>query len=276
MEAHLGVESAKAARALRNLEAVYLVSRTSYAGGKWRYRATNIAKTDREKALDHVVTKFLNCFAPATVEEVSFALGLEEEEARRTLRALVEEEVADEGRFVISEHVQYMLKRDRLRLRSSGANVYDSRTVDSYRRSKQNGPFASIEECVRFFGQVGMPVDVQRRVPSFSLEEWTRLRRGGRLLSGPFRPGQGALCAGGGRSDVRRRLPQHAPDVPGRTGALHLAGDGGNEPAPVGRPHRHGQGGGEGIPGPVGPQSLRHPAPRGGRGLVPGELLHPL
>ncbi len=190
VEAHLGVESAKAARALRNLEAVYLVSRTSYVGGKWRYRATNIAKADQEKARDHVVTKFLNCYAPATVEEVSFALGLEEEEARRTLRALVEEEVADEGRFVISEHVQYMLKRDRLRLRTSGANVYDSRTVDSYRRSKQNGPFASIEECVRFFGQVGMPVDVHRRVPSFSLEEWTRLRRGGRLLLGRFARGR--------------------------------------------------------------------------------------
>ncbi len=190
VEAHLNVESAKVTRVLRNLESAYLVTRTSYVGGRWRFRELQVDPVVREKALDHVVTKFLNCFAPATVEEVSFALGIDEEETGRTLRALVEEEVADEGRFLISEHVQYMLKRDRLRLRTSGSNVYDSRTIDSYRRSKQNGPFQSVVECVRFFGQVGMPVDVQRRVPSFSIEEWTRLRRSGRLLLGRFARGR--------------------------------------------------------------------------------------
>ncbi|MGD1061318.1 MAG: crosslink repair DNA glycosylase YcaQ family protein, partial [Methanomassiliicoccales archaeon] len=90
----------------------------------------------------------------------------------------------------VSERTQYMLKLDRLRLKAGGERVYDSRTVDSCRRQKGEGPFQSIEECVRFFGSMGMPIDIYRRVPSYSDEEFERLRTGGRLLLGRFQRGK--------------------------------------------------------------------------------------
>ena len=53
-----------------------------------------------------------------------------------------------------------------------------------------SGPFASIEECVSFFGEMGVPIDVFRRVPSFNTERWELLRRSGRVLLGRFRRGR--------------------------------------------------------------------------------------
>ena len=45
----------------------------------------------------------------------------------------------------MSEHEQYMLERDYLRLRTNDLRAYDHRTVESYRRQKQDGPFDSID-----------------------------------------------------------------------------------------------------------------------------------
>ena len=213
LESALGLESAKVLRALRNLESSLRITRSDLVDGKWLYvRMGAIPEVRRQDALDKVVAKNLECFAPSTVEEVAFSLGLEEDEVRHSLTALVEEGAAAEGRFIISEHTQYMLKRDHLRLRARGQNIYDLRTVESFRRSKQNRPFGSIEECVRFFGEVGMPIDVQRRVPNFRLEDWAKLRSSGKLLSGRFMRGR-----------VRYVLAQDAPAFVAAYRALSLS-----------------------------------------------------
>ena len=183
----LGVDIDKALRALHVLETMQVVGRASRKEGKWRYRRRDIALTSKQEALDKAIITFLGAFGPASADEVAFVIGQEEAEVASALSALTAEEILDEGRFVISERTQYMLKLDHLRLRAGGQRVYDSRTIDSYRRRKGEGPFQSIEECVRFFGEMGMPVDIHRRVPSFDVGDWERLRTSGRLLLGRFR-----------------------------------------------------------------------------------------
>jgi ATP-dependent Lhr-like helicase len=186
----LGVDVDKAVRALHVLETTAKVGRASFRLNKWRYRARDFPPIAKQEALDSAIQTFLSAFGPASADEVAFALGQPEGEVAIALTALTAEEVLDEGRFVISERTQYMLKLDRLRLRAGGQRVFDSRTVDSYRRHKGEGPFASIEECISFFGEMGMPIDVFRRVPSFDLRRWEELRRTGRILLGRFRRGR--------------------------------------------------------------------------------------
>jgi ATP-dependent Lhr-like helicase len=124
------------------------------------------------------------------VEEMAYTLNLNEMETRRAILDLVEEGIVDEGKFVIAEGTQYMLKRDHLRLRSSNLSSYDNRTVESYRRQKTHGPFRSIGECMRIIGEAGMPLDVFNRVEGFDVADWQEMRRNGELLLGRFMRGR--------------------------------------------------------------------------------------
>lgn len=189
VEAHLNVDSAKALRLLRSLEAAGSVGRSSHQNGKWKYRARSVPFVDHQRSLDAAILRHLGCWAPATVEEVAFALSLEENEVRPTLKALVEEGEVVEGHFLISEGLQYMLRLDHLRLRSGGKLVYDGRTVAAFRRSRQRD-FSSIEEAFAKLGEVGMPLDLARRLRHFDINEWQRLRREEKVLLGRFARGR--------------------------------------------------------------------------------------
>jgi ATP-dependent Lhr-like helicase len=189
VEGHFQVDSAKALRMLRTLESSGQVGRSSHDGGKWRYRARGVPAADHQRSLDGAILRHLGCWAPATAEEVAFALSLEENEVRPALKALVEEGEVAEGHFLISDGIQYMLRLDHLRLKGGGKQVYDGRTVAAFRRSRQRG-FASIEDGFAALGEVGMPLDLMRRVRDFSVEEWQRLRWEGRILLGRFARGR--------------------------------------------------------------------------------------
>ncbi|HUL39128.1 MAG TPA: ATP-dependent helicase, partial [Methanomassiliicoccales archaeon] len=184
--ASLGADMDKAVRSLHSLEVSHSIGRTSRRGGRWRYRKRDLPAADRERALDSAIATHLGAFGPSTVEELAFALGQEEDEVRRAVAAMVAEEVLDEGRFVVSERPQYMLKLDHLRLRQGDATAFDSRTVDSFRRHKLDGPFATEEECLRRLNECGMLLDIYRRVPSFDKARWEDLRSEGRVLLGRF------------------------------------------------------------------------------------------
>ncbi len=109
----------KSMQGLRKLEATSLVGRVDYRDGKWCYRSRTIEPRSREEAMDEVTLRYLECFAPATSEEVSYALGLSSTEVQRTLSDLVQEDLVKEGRFLVSEHPQYMIKKDYLRLKTN-------------------------------------------------------------------------------------------------------------------------------------------------------------
>lgn len=186
LAAELDAPGDKVHQALRKLEATGLVGRVGYREGRWQYRAREVAPRPRQDAMDEVLLRYLECYAPSTAEETAFVLGLDVDEVRRALDDLVQEDLVARGRYLVSEHEQYMLKRDYLRLKTNNLNAYDHRTVDAYRRSKQDRSFASVEELFDNFGDVGMPLDAFYRVENFQLKDWEEMRRDGRLLLGRF------------------------------------------------------------------------------------------
>ncbi|HPT74838.1 MAG TPA: crosslink repair DNA glycosylase YcaQ family protein, partial [Methanomassiliicoccaceae archaeon] len=186
----LELPSSTVHQALRRLEATGRVGRIGYRDGKWVYRARSFHEGAREEALDEVLVRHLECYAPATAEEVAFSLGLAEEEVRRTLNDLTQEGLVAKGRFLVSEHEQYMLERDYLRLRTNDLRAYDHRTVESYRRQKQDGPFDSIDRLFDALWTIGTPLDAFYRVNGFKLSDWEDMRRSGRLLLGRFMHGR--------------------------------------------------------------------------------------
>jgi len=172
-------------KVLRSLESKNLVGRVSYDKGRFTYRARSIEMMPRQKAVDAALLRHLDLWAPATSDEAAFALHLPEPEVSGALRQMAEGGLLEEGRFIVGEREQYMLKRDHLRLKH-GSEVFDHRTVDGYQRSKLERRFDSIEECVRHFGGMGLLYDIWRRVDDFSLDEWKKLRESDRVLSGRF------------------------------------------------------------------------------------------
>ncbi len=173
-------------RSMRKLESMYLVTRTDIAANnRWTFSRCEWPACDRAVALDRVVERFLECFAPATVQEIAFALAIEETDVKLALASLVANESVACGRFLISEGDQYMRRIDRMRLRSGRDNVYDFETVERYRRSKGRR-FGSIEEFFRFYGATGSELDVFDRVEGFDLQQWQAMRSSGRIMLGRF------------------------------------------------------------------------------------------
>ncbi len=186
----LEVSPDRVLRSLRKLESMFLVGRDTHRGGRWDYVRYRLPKRDHQDSLDRVVRRHLGSVGPSTVVEVAFALTLPEEDVRRTCDDLVREGELWDGRFLVSEHQQYILRRDHLRLRSRSNTVFDDRTVEEYRRWKGSRSFDSIEGCLRHFGQVGSAMDVFNRVPDFSLDEWQDMRATGRVLWGRLHRGK--------------------------------------------------------------------------------------
>jgi len=173
-------------RSVRKLESMYLVTRSDItANNKWYFSKVNYPRLDKNKCLDEIVARYLECFAPATVPEVSFSLSITEEEARSALDSLVKSEEAARGQFLISENPQYMKTIDRIRLRAGKENVFDYDTVEEYRRTKGES-FDTIEAFFKFYGSAGSEIDVFNRVKGFELGDWHRMRESGRLLLGRF------------------------------------------------------------------------------------------
>jgi len=173
-------------RSMRKLESMYLVTRTDIsANNKWYFSRSEYPQLDKNKCLDEIVFRYLDCFAPSTVPEAAFALSITEREAQAALDSLVNSEEAVKGQFLISQNPQYMKAIDRMRLRAGKENVYDFDTVDEYRRTKGE-QFDTIEDYFKFYGSAGSEIDVFNRVKGFSLDEWYKLRESERLLLGRF------------------------------------------------------------------------------------------
>ena len=173
-------------RSMRKLESMSLVTRCDITGNnKWYFTKVEYPPLDKNKALDDIVLRYLECFAPATVPEVSFALSITDEEARSALESLTNSEDVVKGQFLISENPQYMKAIDRMRLRAGKENIYDYDTVEEYRRTKGES-FDTIEDFFRFYGSAGSEIDVFNRVKGFKLEEWHEMRESERLLLGRF------------------------------------------------------------------------------------------
>ena len=182
----LEISEDMAFRSVRKLESMYRVTRSDVNGNnRWTFKTVEYPEEDRQNSLDRIVSRYLDCFAPATVQEVAFALSLSEEDAKTSLEALVADGVVSKGRFLVSENDQYMLRIDYMRLKAGSDNVYDYDTVDRYRLQKGSS-FGSIREFFEFYGTAGSELDVYNRVRGFDLAEWYRMREEGEILLGRF------------------------------------------------------------------------------------------
>jgi ATP-dependent Lhr-like helicase len=172
-------------RSLRKLESMYLISRTDIVRNKWSFSASEHKEQDKNRSTDRIILRHLECFAPATVHEVAFALSIPESDAATALDALVSAGEVSRGRFLISENDQYMKRTDRMRLKAGHSNVFSHASAERYRRSK-GSRFSSIEEYFKFYGSAGSVLDVFNRVTDFSMGEWASMRENGRILLGRF------------------------------------------------------------------------------------------
>ena len=183
--AKLEISEDMAIRSFRKLESMYLITRTDISGSKWLYSRAEFPEVSKDEAVDRIVMRFLDCFAPVSVQEVSYALSLTEEQAHISLESLVANEEVVKGRFLVSENDQYMLRIDHMRLKAGHDNVYSYETVERYRLSKGQH-FATIREFFDFHGSAGSEIDVYNRVEGFDLDEWYSMRKSGEIQLGRF------------------------------------------------------------------------------------------
>lgn len=182
----LGISEDRAYRSVRKLESMYLVARSGVTGNnRWFFSRADYPEVDRRAATDRIVLRYLECYAPATVQEVAYALSLEDADARASLESLCAEDEAVKGRFLISENPQYMLKLDYMRLKAGKSNVYDFETVERYRLTKGES-FPDIRSFFEFYITAGSELDVFQRVEGFSMGRWNEMRRDGEILLGRF------------------------------------------------------------------------------------------
>ena len=177
-------------RCMRKLESMYLVTRVDISGNnKWYFCRYKDGFRDRQESCDRIIMRFLDCFAPATVQEISFALSMTDSDVKSSLEALIGEEEVVCGRFLISENDQYMRKLDHMRLKAGKSNVFDYDTVERYRYHKCP-KFKSIKEYFDYYESAGNEIDVFNRVENFDLNEWYDLRKSGKILYGRFLKGK--------------------------------------------------------------------------------------
>ena len=181
----LEISEDMAVRSLRKLESMYLITRSDLSGSKWLFGRVEYPEVDKNDATDRIVMGYLDCFAPASVQEVAFSLSITEEQAKASLESLVANDDVVKGRFLVSENDQYMLKIDHMRLKAGHDNIYSYEAVERYRLTKGQH-FKSIKEFFDFHGSAGNELDVYNRVENFDLNEWYEMRKNGDIQLGRF------------------------------------------------------------------------------------------
>ena len=72
-------------RCMRKLESMYLVTRVDIsANNKWYFCRYKDGFEDYQVSCDRIITRFLDCFAPATIQEISFALSMTDSAVKST------------------------------------------------------------------------------------------------------------------------------------------------------------------------------------------------
>ena len=175
---------------VRRLESANEIYRSELKGEAFHYSIAEDESGPRKDCVQEAVERHLAYHAPITVEDMAYEVGVPEQEVEEALRALVGQEAAVSGRFVVGEQQQYMLARDYLNLRSKGVPVYDRETIRAYSERKQFAKVSSIREFFDKFGEAGMIFDIYQRVDGFEMAEFGELRAKGEILLGRFLRGR--------------------------------------------------------------------------------------
>ncbi|MEW5748178.1 MAG: ATP-dependent helicase [Candidatus Thermoplasmatota archaeon] len=186
----LSVKREDAREALRRLEIANMVHRSSVKGERFSYSASPEARLDRGECARAAIVRHLAFHAPLTVEELSYEVGLPEQEVSEALGRLVSDEAVVSGRFVVGEQQQYILAKDYIRLKAGDRPALDREQVRSYLERKSFSARPSVRGYFEAVGEAGMAYDVFHRVSGFSMDEFNALRASGALLLGRFARGR--------------------------------------------------------------------------------------
>lgn len=175
---------------IRRLERAYVVARIGLSYPAYRLR--KMETVDFERAVDRLTTRLLGLLGPMTSEELAHELGLKKELLLNALNGMENEGVLSSGHFIVDEDYQYMLSRDLrdMEFRGEERPTFEEDAVREFLRRKQFRQLGNIEGYFELFQEAGMVYDVFQRVNDFSMEEWYRLRREGRILEGRFLAGR--------------------------------------------------------------------------------------
>lgn len=177
-------------RCIRKLESMYLVTRVGiFRNNQWYFGHYKGEFYDPQKSSDRIIMRFLEYFAPATIQEISFALSISETTVNQSLESLIGDEEVVRGHFLISENDQYMRKLDYMRLKADKNNIFDYNTVEKYRFHKRP-KFKTIMEYFDYYESAGSEIDIFNKVENFDLGEWYNLRSSGKILLGRFLKGK--------------------------------------------------------------------------------------
>lgn len=178
---------------LVTLERAYLVERTGQDGKGhtlWGRRKLGPAKPDR-RFPGKLVYRHLEYFAPLTMDEVAYDLGMDRDTAAAAISELESRGMLASGSFTAPE-LQYMLVEDRARMQGRDKN--DSilqPQVENHLLAKHTEPLKGIDDYFDRYGVVWMPQDMVKRCPD-AYDEWLDRRRSGDILHGRFM--DGSVC----------------------------------------------------------------------------------
>jgi ATP-dependent Lhr-like helicase len=190
----LEADPKKVSRELGALERAYMTSRTALdAKGNtiWGVRDISRAKPDRS-FLRRIVQRHIEYFAPLTLDELAYDLGLQKEQISGVLAELESKGILASGSFTEPE-LQYMMVEDRARLqgKEGGQSILQPQ-VENFLLAKHTEPLRNLDEYFDRYGIVWMPQDILARLPDGAYAEWLERRRSGDILHGRFM--DGSVC----------------------------------------------------------------------------------
>jgi ATP-dependent Lhr-like helicase len=176
------------------LERAYLVERAGQdAKGNttWGAREAKAAKPD-PRFPGKLVYRHLEYFAPLTMDEVAYDLGMDRDTASAALAELESRGMLASGSFTAPE-LQYMLVGDRARLQGrDGSESILQPQVENHLLAKHTMRLETVDDCFDRYGIVWMPQDMLARCPVSAYDEWLERRQSGDILHGRFM--DGSVC----------------------------------------------------------------------------------
>jgi ATP-dependent Lhr-like helicase len=170
------------------LERAFLIHRKGFNSKEeiiWSERKIN--EIDRDDAVSHILCQYLWFYAPATMTDCSYSLGLEEGLVRAAINDLEGEGIVSSGFFILGEGKQYLLSKDLVRLEGEECDVFDEKRVMRFHLHKQFYKLKGIDDYLDRFGEVGMVYDIFGHVKDFDMNTWKEKRRQGEIIQGRFR-----------------------------------------------------------------------------------------
>lgn len=145
-------------------------------------------RAEFDTAVAHLVTSYLEYFAPVTRGRMAYDLGLDEDVLQTALADLLSRQVVTEGYFVVGERPQFMLQTDKKGIEGQveGAVLVDENAVIQHIIEKQFERFESVDDYFNTFMNAGLVYDVFNRVKKFDIEDWWDRREREEVRHGRF------------------------------------------------------------------------------------------